>query len=62
MGIDQVLIILGFFAFCVGLIDADVVGGGLVQLPALMHALPHTVWRECLAPISLLYWQGLALH
>ena len=41
MDIDQVLIILGFFAFCGGLIDADVVGGSLVQLPALMHALPQ---------------------
>ena len=34
-------IILGFFAFCGGLIDAAVGGGGLVQLPALIHALPQ---------------------
>lgn len=41
MDVDQVLIVLGFFAFCGGLIDAAVGGGGLVQLPALMHALPQ---------------------
>lgn len=35
------LIILGFFAFCGGLIDAAVGGGGLVQLPALIHTLPQ---------------------
>ena len=38
---DQALLALGFFAFCGGLIDAAVGGGGLVQLPALMHALPN---------------------
>lgn len=41
MGIENVLIALGFFAFCGGLIDAAVGGGGLVQLPALIHALPQ---------------------
>lgn len=32
---------LGLFAFCGGLIDAAVGGGGLIQLPALLHALPQ---------------------
>ncbi|ETX09721.1 membrane protein [Marinomonas ushuaiensis DSM 15871] len=38
---DYFLIPLGLFAFCGGLIDAAVGGGGLVQLPALLHALPQ---------------------
>lgn len=38
---DITLILLGLFAFCGGLIDAAVGGGGLVQLPALIHALPQ---------------------
>ncbi len=33
---------LVFFAFCAGAIDAAVGGGGLIQIPALMGALPHT--------------------
>ncbi|CAH0264354.1 TSUP family transporter [Pseudomonas mediterranea] len=41
MDIDQAMIALGFFAFCGGLIDAAVGGGGLVQVPALLHALPQ---------------------
>ena len=41
MDVYITLIILGFFAFCGGLIDAAVGGGGLVQLPALIHALPQ---------------------
>ena len=41
MNFDQALIVLGFFAFCGGLIDAAVGGGGLVQIPALLHALPQ---------------------
>jgi len=41
MDIDHIIIALGFFAFCGGLIDAAVGGGGLVQLPALLHALPN---------------------
>ncbi|MPQ84409.1 TSUP family transporter [Pseudomonas sp. MAFF 730085] len=40
MDFEHALIALGFFAFCGGLIDAAVGGGGLVQLPALLHALP----------------------
>ncbi len=41
MDFEYYLITLGFFAFCGGLIDAAVGGGGLVQLPALLHALPQ---------------------
>lgn len=41
MGYEYTLIALGFFAFCGGLIDAAVGGGGLVQVPALLHALPQ---------------------
>lgn len=40
MDFEHVLIALGFFAFCGGLIDAAVGGGGLVQVPALIHSLP----------------------
>ena len=40
MNIDISLFALGGFAFCGGLIDAAVGGGGLVQIPALIHALP----------------------
>lgn len=38
----EVIISLLFFAFCAGAIDAAVGGGGLIQIPALMNALPHT--------------------
>ena len=41
MNLEYALIALGFFAFCGGLIDAAVGGGGLVQVPALLHALPQ---------------------
>lgn len=40
MEYQSILLSLGFFAFCGGLIDAAVGGGGLIQLPALIHALP----------------------
>ncbi len=39
--IDCFFVSLGVFAFFGGLIDAAVGGGGLVQLPALLHALPQ---------------------
>ncbi|MFK8259010.1 sulfite exporter TauE/SafE family protein [Erwinia sp. AnSW2-5] len=42
MNIDISLVALGGFAFCGGLIDAAVGGGGLVQIPALIHALPDS--------------------
>ncbi|MDR6711940.1 putative membrane protein YfcA [Pseudomonas hunanensis] len=41
MELESALLVLGFFAFCGGLIDAAVGGGGLVQVPALLHALPQ---------------------
>lgn len=41
MEMDIVLSLL-FFAFTAGAIDAAVGGGGLIQIPALMGALPHT--------------------
>ena len=40
MEFDLILSLL-FFAFCAGAIDAAVGGGGLIQIPALMGALPH---------------------
>lgn len=41
MDFEYALFVLAFFAFCGGLIDAAVGGGGLVQVPALLHALPQ---------------------
>ncbi|WP_434699171.1 sulfite exporter TauE/SafE family protein [Pseudomonas sp. D1-1] len=41
MQIEYAMGALGFFAFCGGMIDAAVGGGGLVQVPALLHALPQ---------------------
>ncbi|WP_350446209.1 TSUP family transporter [Pseudomonas solani] len=41
MTVEYTLVALVFFAFCGGLIDAAVGGGGLVQVPALLHALPQ---------------------
>jgi uncharacterized protein len=38
----ELILILVFFAFCAGTIDAAVGGGGLIQIPALMGALPQT--------------------
>jgi len=37
----EIIVSLIFFAFCAGAIDAAVGGGGLIQIPALMGALPH---------------------
>lgn len=41
MDFESTIIFLSLFAFCGGLIDAAVGGGGLVQVPALLHALPQ---------------------
>ncbi|WP_173911719.1 TSUP family transporter [Acinetobacter sp. Marseille-Q1618] len=41
MELDLILSLV-FFAFCAGAIDAAVGGGGLIQIPALMGALPHS--------------------
>ena len=38
----ELILSLIFFAFCAGTIDAAVGGGGLIQIPALMGALPNT--------------------
>ena len=38
----HIILSLVFFAFCAGTIDAAVGGGGLIQIPALMDALPHS--------------------
>lgn len=38
----ELILTLVFFAFCAGTIDAAVGGGGLIQIPALMGALPQT--------------------
>lgn len=40
MEFDLILSLI-FFAFCAGAIDAAVGGGGLIQIPALMGALPN---------------------
>ena len=40
MEFDLILSLI-FFFFCSGAIDAAVGGGGLIQIPALMGALPH---------------------
>ena len=37
----ELILGLVFFAFCAGTIDAAVGGGGLIQIPALMGALPQ---------------------
>lgn len=38
---ESIIYTLGFFAFCGGIIDATVGGGGLIQVPALLHAFPQ---------------------
>lgn len=37
----EIIISLVIFAFCAGMIDAAVGGGGLIQIPALMGAMPQ---------------------
>lgn len=39
----EILISLIIFAFCAGMIDAAIGGGGLIQIPALMGNLPQLV-------------------
>lgn len=55
---DTALLMLGFFAFCGGLIDAAVGGGGLVQIPALLHALPQHSITTVLGTNKLAVWAG----
>ncbi|WP_032864862.1 sulfite exporter TauE/SafE family protein [Acinetobacter higginsii] len=57
---ETVLLTLGFFAFCGGLIDAAVGGGGLVQIPALLHALPQHSITTVLGTNKLAVWAGTA--
>lgn len=37
----EIILSLIFFAFCAGAIDAAVGGGGLIQIPAIMGAMPQ---------------------
>lgn len=60
MTYETTLIILGFFAFCGGLIDAAVGGGGLVQIPALLHALPQHSIATVFGTNKLAVWAGTA--
>lgn len=58
MTFETTLITLGFFAFCGGLIDAAVGGGGLVQIPALLHALPQHSIATVFGTNKLAVWVG----
>ena len=58
--IDTTMVVLGGFAFCAGLIDASVGGGGLVQIPALLNALPHQNIATILGTNKLAVWAGTA--
>lgn len=40
---DEIVVLLALAAFCAGMIDAVVGGGGLIQVPALFSALPQAV-------------------
>lgn len=55
---ETTLMTLGFFAFCGGLIDAAVGGGGLIQIPALLHALPQHSIATVLGTNKLAVWAG----
>jgi uncharacterized membrane protein YfcA len=50
----ELILSLMFFAFCAGTIDAAVGGGGLIQIPALMGALPNHHLQHYLEPTKLL--------
>lgn len=58
MTFETTIIALGFFAFCGGLIDAAVGGGGLVQIPALLHALPQHNIATVFGTNKLAVWAG----
>jgi uncharacterized membrane protein YfcA len=49
---------LGFFSFCGGLIDAAVGGGGLVLMPALIHALPDYALATVFGTNKIAVWAG----
>lgn len=48
----EFILSLMLFAFFAGAIDAAVGGGGLIQIPALMSAMPHMHLRLYLVPIN----------
>ncbi|MBU2021425.1 MAG: TSUP family transporter [Gammaproteobacteria bacterium] len=52
------LLALGFFAFCGGLIDSAVGGGGLVLLPALLHTLPEFSLATVFGTNKVAVWAG----
>lgn len=52
----EIIISLVIFAFCAGAIDAAVGGGGLIQIPAIMGAMPQ------LAPATVFGTNKLGLH
>ncbi|MBK9614587.1 MAG: TSUP family transporter [Uliginosibacterium sp.] len=54
-------LVLCGFAFCAGLIDAAVGGGGLIQLPALFGALPQTSSASLLGTNKLVSICGTSL-
>lgn len=58
MTFETTIIALVFFAFCGGLIDAAVGGGGLVQIPALLHALPQHNIATVFGTNKLAVWAG----
>ena len=58
MTFETTIIFLGFFAFCGGLIDAAVGGGGLVQIPALLHAFPQHNIATILGTNKFAVWAG----
>jgi len=52
------IIMLGVFSFFGGLIDAAVGGGGLILIPALLHALPEQALSTVLGTNKLAVWAG----
>ncbi|REG85756.1 sulfite exporter TauE/SafE family protein [Marinomonas pollencensis] len=52
------MITLGLFSFCGGLIDAAVGGGGLILLPALIHALPEYALSTVFGTNKVAVWAG----
>ena len=54
------MIALGLFSFCGGLIDAAVGGGGLILLPALIHALPECALATVFGTNKVAVWAAAA--
>lgn len=55
---EHILFTLAFFAFCGGLIDAAVGGGGLVLLPSLLNAFPNHSLATVFGTNKLAVWAG----